>query len=74
MGMQAVKAWMEHRPPEPVRRIQEGDRVVFGRVQGTVVQTRRSGDGFTVVGEDWLYVELDNGMKVTCKTSDVKRV
>jgi hypothetical protein len=69
-----VSDWATKWPRDPVRRraYQRGDRVKFRRKRGTVVDAWRGGDSFTRPGVDYLRVELDNGMTLSCKAQDVR--
>jgi len=48
--------------------------VRFRRHAGTVVHSWRSPGAFTFSGQEWLRVELDNGMALTCRALEVRRL
>lgn len=65
--------WANKWPPDPVRpRIRTGDRVRFQRRRGTVADSWRSPRGYEREGEEFLRIVLDNGIKLTCKASEVR--
>jgi len=68
------RAWTDWPDDRVRRRIRAGDRVKFRRQRGTVLQTWRSGDSFSEPGEDYLRIELDNCMVLTCKAQDVRQL
>lgn len=58
----------EPRGPHP----EVGDRVIFGKHRGTVIDAWRSPRGFEREGEWHVRVQLDRGAKVTCKAHQLR--